>query len=245
MTMRVTNDIELLATVAGHRSAAKKVVVLIAGTGSVAMRYQRKQNRFRKVGRSGGWGALLGDDGSGFDIGRQAIRLALRSLEEQDYLRHSSVASKTPDPLPGLIMKHFRPDDAGEKSFDMLSSVLLGGSTDVQSASQTKRRIASCAKLVVDATVVSEEAKKIVDPAGLSLVDLLRPQRCNQDAHDADPVLVLTGGLMQSNVVQENLRGKLTEGGIHFGRIELVDSPALMGAHFMADMTLSPDGNIK
>lgn len=50
-------------------------VLLIAGTGSIAM--ARKSDG--TMTRVGGWGAMFGDEGSGFWIGREAISVALRA----------------------------------------------------------------------------------------------------------------------------------------------------------------------
>src|SRR5579872_653487 len=52
-------------------------VVTIAGTGSIAF----GRNAAGKTARAGGWGFLFGDEGSGFDIARQALRAALRFEE--------------------------------------------------------------------------------------------------------------------------------------------------------------------
>ncbi|MER3472677.1 MAG: hypothetical protein C4335_01295 [Armatimonadota bacterium] len=52
-------------------------VLVIAGTGSIA--YGR--DRDGKLMRAGGWGYLLGDEGSGFWIGREAVRVALAAME--------------------------------------------------------------------------------------------------------------------------------------------------------------------
>lgn len=52
-------------------------IALIAGTGSVA--FGRAADG--RTVRCGGWGYLLGDDGSGYAIGRAALRLALEDLE--------------------------------------------------------------------------------------------------------------------------------------------------------------------
>ena len=51
--------------------------IAIAGTGSIA--YAR--NRRDETARAGGWGYIFGDEGSGFDITRQALRAALRYEE--------------------------------------------------------------------------------------------------------------------------------------------------------------------
>jgi N-acetylglucosamine kinase-like BadF-type ATPase len=54
-------------------------ILLIAGTGSIVI--GRDQNRV--MFRVGGWGPHFGDEGSGFWIGREAVRVGLRSLDTQ------------------------------------------------------------------------------------------------------------------------------------------------------------------
>ena len=51
-------------------------VILMAGTGAIAV---GKSNG--KFVTTGGWGINIGDDGSGYDIGLQAIRLTLQALD--------------------------------------------------------------------------------------------------------------------------------------------------------------------
>src|SRR5690554_433761 len=52
-------------------------IVVIAGTGAIAVGIDKAGNRIR----SGGWGHILGDEGSGFDIGRRGIIAAVRSYD--------------------------------------------------------------------------------------------------------------------------------------------------------------------
>ncbi len=70
----VTND-ALIALVAGAGTGAG--VVVIAGTGSIA--YGR--NARNEAARAGGWGYILADEGSGFWIGRQALRAVVREAD--------------------------------------------------------------------------------------------------------------------------------------------------------------------
>jgi N-acetylglucosamine kinase-like BadF-type ATPase len=49
-------------------------VVVIAGTGSAVL----GRNSAEKLAREGGWGPILGDPGSAYDIGRKAVVLSLR-----------------------------------------------------------------------------------------------------------------------------------------------------------------------
>jgi N-acetylglucosamine kinase-like BadF-type ATPase len=54
-------------------------ILLIAGTGSIAI----GRDKDRQMFRVGGWGPHFGDEGSGFWIGREAVRAALRSVDAQ------------------------------------------------------------------------------------------------------------------------------------------------------------------
>jgi N-acetylglucosamine kinase len=70
----IAND-ALIALVAGI--AHDPGVVVIAGTGSIA--YGR--NVRDDAARAGGWGYVLGDEGSGYWIGRQALRAVVRQAD--------------------------------------------------------------------------------------------------------------------------------------------------------------------
>lgn len=52
-------------------------ILLIAGTGSVA--FGRAEDG--RVERCGGWGMIVGDEGSGYAIGRSALRAALQAVD--------------------------------------------------------------------------------------------------------------------------------------------------------------------
>jgi glucosamine kinase len=70
----VVND-ALIALEAGLPEAPG--IVLIAGTGSIA--YGR--DTAGRAARAGGWGYVLGDEGSGYWLGRQALRAVVRSAD--------------------------------------------------------------------------------------------------------------------------------------------------------------------
>lgn len=52
-------------------------ILVIAGTGSVAW----GRNERGETARAGGWGALLGDEGSAYDLARRALRAAARAAD--------------------------------------------------------------------------------------------------------------------------------------------------------------------
>jgi N-acetylglucosamine kinase-like BadF-type ATPase len=70
----VVND-ALIALVAGARD--DPAIVLIAGTGSIA--YGR--NAAGEASRAGGWGHMIGDEGSGYWIGREALAAVMRGAD--------------------------------------------------------------------------------------------------------------------------------------------------------------------
>jgi N-acetylglucosamine kinase-like BadF-type ATPase len=72
--LRVTTDAAV--ALAGATFAGLGVVV-IAGTGSMAL----GRNAQGRTARAGGWGYVFGDEGSAFDMVRQAARAALRMEE--------------------------------------------------------------------------------------------------------------------------------------------------------------------
>lgn len=65
-------------------------ILLYAGTGSVA--YAIDENG--SVHQIGGWGYLLGDEGAGYWIGKEAIRVALFQIETKNQINSSSLAGQ-------------------------------------------------------------------------------------------------------------------------------------------------------
>ena len=73
---RLTVTDDALIALAGATGGDPGLIV-IAGTGSIAF----GRNAAGKKARAGGWGYIFGDEGSGFDITREALRAALRFEE--------------------------------------------------------------------------------------------------------------------------------------------------------------------
>lgn len=71
----IVND-ALIALVAGNGSLGPGIV-LVSGTGSIAYGV----NRHRVAARAGGWGSSLGDEGSGYWIGRRALEAVVRDAD--------------------------------------------------------------------------------------------------------------------------------------------------------------------
>ncbi|WP_461124103.1 N-acetylglucosamine kinase [Saccharothrix stipae] len=92
--MRVITDCEA-AFATG--SASPDGTVLVAGTGSIAARIENHE----LVATAGGYGWLLGDEGSAFWLGREAVRATLLALE-QDAVDDLSAAVLARAEIPDL-----------------------------------------------------------------------------------------------------------------------------------------------
>jgi N-acetylglucosamine kinase-like BadF-type ATPase len=79
----VANDAHLLAAPLQKHEDCDHAIVIIAGTGSICMAFglEGEEKKLVEVGRAGGWGWILGDEGSGFYIGRKTVR---KLLEDWD-----------------------------------------------------------------------------------------------------------------------------------------------------------------
>src|SRR5215510_6566479 len=90
----VVND-ALIALVAGAGDAPG--IVIIAGTGAIA--YGR--NDSGEAARAGGWGHMIGDEGSGYWIGREALAAVMRARDGRGPATQ----------LTDAMLAHFQVDD--------------------------------------------------------------------------------------------------------------------------------------
>ncbi len=75
-------------------------ILVISGTGSVAI----GQDGQGRVARAGGWGYLLGDEGSGYSVGREALRVCLfgRKTKLKSLVRKAIGVKKTEQVIPWI-----------------------------------------------------------------------------------------------------------------------------------------------
>ncbi|WP_431032743.1 BadF/BadG/BcrA/BcrD ATPase family protein [Streptomyces sp. P6-2-1] len=93
----VVNDAELLVPAAGFAEG----IGLVAGTGSIAVGRHAKTGAYLKAG---GWGWVLGDEGSGSALVREAARAWLAALDE-------GAAGAAGDPLGTALLDAFAVGD--------------------------------------------------------------------------------------------------------------------------------------
>jgi glucosamine kinase len=166
----VVND-ALVALEAG--APGQPGVVLIAGTGSIA--YGRDAHG--SAARAGGWGHVLGDEGSGFWLGCQAIGAVLRAIDHRG----------APTAMAAPIMAHFGVTRAQE----LVHPVYDEGTRP--------RAIAAIAPIVGEAADAGDAvAARIVDAgvAELAGAAISVAKRLTLDAREF--ALPLAGGIFQS-----------------------------------------------
>jgi N-acetylglucosamine kinase-like BadF-type ATPase len=135
-------------------------VVIIAGTGSIALGV----NRAGETARSGGWGPELSDEGSGYDIARRALRAVAAAFDGR------SQSTKLSD----LIFKRLGVETAAD-----LPGVIYSSNRDPV-------EIASLAELVTEAAEAGDcVALSILSDAGadlghlaVSVIERLRMASC-------------------------------------------------------------------
>jgi N-acetylglucosamine kinase-like BadF-type ATPase len=150
----VVND-ALVALEAG--APASPGIVIICGTGSIA--YGR--NADGVAARSGGWGHIIGDEGSGYWIGQQAVQAVMRDADgrgpatalSKQVLAHFDVPNAS-----GLVHVVYGPNSANR------SIAMLGPS--VQMASESGDEVAS-AILDRAADELALAARSVADGLGL------------------------------------------------------------------------------
>jgi N-acetylglucosamine kinase-like BadF-type ATPase len=201
----VVHDSRLLLA-AGHASTG---VAVIAGTGSAAW----GRNSDGDEARAGGWGYLLGDEGSGYWLGREAVRHSLRQMNQgkpADHLTAALLQSCGVD-HPNKLIALFHSPDTGRRFW------------------------AQQARHVVEAAAGGHRASQsMLDQAGQDLAGLAL-QVLNQ-LRITGPV-ILGGGLgMNVAPLQESFRRHLESAGVTdvrvldqepvFGVLQLVAEPA-------------------
>lgn len=166
----VVNDV-VMGWAAG--TVGKDGVHVVAGTGTMA--YGRRGSQ---ECRSGGWGSLIGDEGSAYDIGRETLRRVCRQIDGRE---------------PETLLKDFVMGKLRFQNWWELSNW-------VYSKPFSKRRpiIAAVARLTNEAAQLGDEvALEILSNAGreIALCVLAVARRLNLEA----PLVSYSGGVLLEN----------------------------------------------
>jgi N-acetylglucosamine kinase-like BadF-type ATPase len=198
--LRLTNDAELISGALPNRVG----VVLIAGTGSIAL----GRNGDGKTARAGGWGHLIGDEGSGYDLGRRAISAAAQAADG----RGPETA------LLDAVLRHWQLDDP----MAMIGRVY--GSFD-------KAEIAALSSLVFAAARDGDlVAREIVATAASELATAVIAVTDRLRFPDGTLALALAGGLLTGEASYRDLVLRRVRRQRRVAQHHVVADPALSAA---------------
>lgn len=184
----VVHDSRLLLAAGG----ASTGVAVIGGTGSAAW----GRNARGAEARAGGWGYLLGDEGSGYWLGREAVRHSLRRMNQ----------GLEPDELTSALLASCGVDHPN-KLIALFHSAATG-----------RRYWAQRARLVVEAAAAGHAAsQEFIGQAGSDLASLAE-QTVRQLGIEGPVIL---GGGLGMNVpgLQDSFRSALAAAGISDVRV--------------------------
>jgi len=217
--VRVASDAE--AAFASATPAADGTV-LIAGTGSIAGRIRKR----RMVGTAGGYGWLLGDEGSGYWIGREAIRATLDALCGGQ-------------PLAGLPSAVLVEALGSAPSADLSEAERLHIWSRLITAANAEPpvRLARFAPLVSAADGAGEAAaRRIVDSAAGFLV--ANALGCRENGENT-PVVLVGSVLSETSPVGVKVRAALSDLEV------LTSSDGVLGAAWLAAVEAFGEGAVR
>lgn len=205
------HDTRLILAAGGHTEG----IAVIAGTGSVAWGV----NASGREARAGGWGYLLGDEGSGYWLGREAVRHVLRDAQDRGT---SDVAPAEDDRFARAVLGH-----AGVST----PTELIAAFHD----RPDRTHWAGLARTVIELAPHDDAARELVSAAAAHLAELIITVARNL----GEPLpVVVGGGLATTSVgveIKEHLRG-------HGSRVTLLDREPVLGAPLLARATGLWDG---
>ncbi|KAJ5093142.1 N-acetylmuramic acid 6-phosphate etherase [Penicillium angulare] len=228
----LTSDSALLGACVGMDGTVETGIALIAGTGSVATAFKGdSRGEMIQIGRIGGWGALLGDEGSAFDIGKQALQALLRKVEaaqgEDEYCLSE---------LESQVLERI-----GQGKKEVLYRILY-------SDMQPRHIIGDLAKVVTklgfQVNSPDLEAFDILRSAARSLTQLVLPLTRPRMCEPKQSRLVLSGALLNIPQFKDLVLSELSCQGIGpFKEVMVIDDVASCAAKFLQSQYFKLDNN--
>lgn len=184
-------------------------IALIAGTGSAAF----GRNQDGQIARSGGWGPLFGDEGSGYAIALAGLRAVARASDRRG-------------PETTLLPAFLQALDVATAN-DLIPAIY--------SPNMDRARIATYADLVFAANASGDiVAGAILADAAAGLAEMVSSVASQLNLSGSPIPLAVTGGvLLNQEAYRDRLLLALDKHGFHAGPIKLVQHP-VAGALLMA-----------
>lgn len=249
--LSITNDTHLLASPIGLFPEAESAVVVIAGTGSNVSAFRKgKGGVLEDSGRIGGWGWILGDEGSGFHVGKETLRWILSSCDRTSVPNEvGELPKKTSSRLQEVILSHF----GIAAPYDLFSVVYAAepASAKPQDSPQAtpsylelerKHRISSLAPLVFKAAFddADEDALQVLRTTSSALVDHVRAVMGNS-MRPQNSVLCFGGSLVGVASYRDLVVQGLREKGSEFLGAVFVENAPASGAKRLSMMFPPPE----
>ncbi|WP_020664389.1 N-acetylglucosamine kinase [Amycolatopsis benzoatilytica] len=203
--VRTVNDAEV-----AYASATSEPdgTVLVAGTGSIAGRVRDR----RMVRSSGGHGWLLGDEGSGFWLGREAVRATLAALEGDGPL----------DGLPEAVLA----EAFGPSGVDLSDRAAAMWALVTRANAEPPIRLARYAPFVSAAAAAGEPGATEIVARGAT--ELVRVARATREPGEKTPVVLVGSVLAEDSPVGTRVRAEFA------GLTVLTSSDGVLGAAWLA-----------
>ena len=192
----------------------KPGIIVISGTGCVAAGI----NESGRYARVGGWGCLVDDEGSAYDVGRKALTAAFRSADGR--------AERTK--LTGILKRRFKTHALG----DILNTIYTKG-WDVE-------KIASLAPLVSTAANSDTLCRDILKHAGTSLAELAVTAAKRLRMQNSEFPLAIVGGNFKSGRFLLRPFASKVKLDCPRAKIRMLDVEPAEGAFWLAAKSNSP-----
>ncbi|KAI0349964.1 hypothetical protein OH77DRAFT_1525268 [Trametes cingulata] len=246
----VANDTHLLAAPLSLHDDVSAAIGCVSGTGGIVVSFKQGEGaRLEELGRVGGWGWILGDEGGGFHVGREAVR---QILWDEDRASVYPVEQRnTHSTLKKRILERFGIQDP----FELLTIVHWPDPTpgtpleDVPEYTRMVRekRLSSLAPLVFAAAFEDKDALalRVLGHTTRELVDqlcvLLRPETeepgktyPERTVKASDTILCFGGSLVGVEAYRKMVLDELERRGHVMKRVTFIDDAAVAGAKALA-----------
>ncbi|OGM49410.1 glucokinase regulator family protein [Aspergillus bombycis] len=227
-TLRLTSDGILLGSCIAMDDSVECAISVIAGTGSVATAFKKgPSNEIVQVGRTGGWGYLIGDQGSAFDIGKRALQLVLSSVEQKQFQATHELSE-----FERAILAELNSNEAG-----VLKDIY-------HSNSGPKEKIGDLAKVVTKlgfrARDPNPQALGVLMSSAGTLVQQVKPLAEICDPHKC--ALILSGALMNLPAYQGLiLREWDKQQQLPFKKVLVINDASGYAAQFLARQNMTTE----
>jgi len=238
--LAIANDTHLLAAPVRMYSDVTAAVAVVAGTGSIVVGFREIDGKVEELGRAGGWGWILGDEGGGFDVGRETLR--------QIFLEHDK-ALATGKPVPqNILIDRILERFGVENIMEILTGVYQPDPSPTASVAPgeemahhnlpRERRISSLSPLVFETAFEHNDsfALNILKTSAAHLTDqiVILLGRGAQVVPPSESIISFGGSLVGVEKYRNLIVDELSRRGHVFKRVIFVEDVAAVGARGLA-----------